>query len=119
MNALLEPISRTESLLELPRRFGVVQPHEVIWFGLSPIKEESAVEAYKDLDLGLGGNFIMGFADVLLERGQNPYQLCFYSFFTSIKLMSTLKKKGVRATGLIRENRTDRCPLMNTEHGKK
>ncbi|XP_029409603.1 piggyBac transposable element-derived protein 1, partial [Nannospalax galili] len=80
--------------------------------------QESAVEADKDLDLGLGGNLIMCFVDILLERGQYPYHLCFDSFFTSSKLMSALKK-GVRATGLIHENRTNKCPLMNAEHMKE
>lgn len=89
----------------------------LVWF--EPYQEESTMEADKDLDLGLGGNLVMNFADVLLERGQYPYHLCFDSFFTSVKLVSALKKKGVRATGSIRENRTEKCPLMNAEHMKK
>ncbi|XP_034841708.1 piggyBac transposable element-derived protein 1 [Mirounga leonina] len=89
----------------------------LVWF--EPYQEESTVMVDKDLDLGLGGNLVMHFADVLLERGQYPYHLCFDSFFTSVKLVSALKKKGVRATGTIRENRTDKCPLMNAEHMRK
>ncbi|XP_059794088.1 piggyBac transposable element-derived protein 1 [Balaenoptera ricei] len=89
----------------------------LVWF--EPYQEESTMMAGKDLDLGLGGNLVMNFADVLLERGQYPYHLCFDSFFTSVKLMSALKKKGVRATGTIRENRTEKCPLMSAEHTKK
>ncbi|XP_010634590.1 piggyBac transposable element-derived protein 1 isoform X2 [Fukomys damarensis] len=89
----------------------------LVWF--EPYQEESTLEADKDLDLGLGGNLVMNFADVLLEKGQYPYHLCFDSFFTSVKLMSALKKKGVRATGSIRENRTEKCPIMNVEHMKK
>ncbi|XP_005399025.1 PREDICTED: piggyBac transposable element-derived protein 1 isoform X2 [Chinchilla lanigera] len=89
----------------------------LVWF--EPYQEESTLEADEDLDLGLGGNLVMNFADVLLEKGQYPYHLCFDSFFTSVKLMSALKKKGVRATGSIRENRTGKCPLMNAEHMKK
>lgn len=89
----------------------------LVWF--EPYQEESTLEADKDLDLGLGGNLVMNFADVLLEKGQYPYHLCFDSFFTSVKLMSALKKKGVRATGSIRENRTEKCPIMNAEHMKK
>ncbi|XP_057555950.1 piggyBac transposable element-derived protein 1 isoform X2 [Hippopotamus amphibius kiboko] len=89
----------------------------LVWF--EPYQEESTMMAGKDLDLGLGGNLVMNFADVLLERGQYPYHLCFDSFFTSIKLMSALKKKGVRATGTIHENRTEKCPLMSAEHMKK
>ncbi|XP_004416764.1 PREDICTED: piggyBac transposable element-derived protein 1 isoform 2 [Odobenus rosmarus divergens] len=89
----------------------------LVWF--EPYQEESTVMVDKDLDLGLGGNLVMHFADVLLERGQYPYHLCFDSFFTSVKLVSALKKKGVRATGTIRENRTEKCPLMNAEHMRK
>ncbi|EPY75408.1 piggyBac transposable element-derived protein 1 [Camelus ferus] len=89
----------------------------LVWF--EPYQEESTVMAGKDLDLGVGGNLVMKFADVLLERGHYPYHLCFDSFFTSVKLVSALKKKGVRATGTIRENRTEKCPLMNAEHMKK
>ncbi|XP_078224191.1 piggyBac transposable element-derived protein 1 isoform X4 [Callithrix jacchus] len=89
----------------------------LVWF--EPYQEESAVKVDEDPDLGLGGNLVMNFADVLLERGQYPYHLCFDSFFTSVKLLSALKKKGVRATGTILENRTEKCPLMNVEHMKK
>ncbi|KAM9665765.1 piggyBac transposable element-derived protein 1 [Trichechus inunguis] len=89
----------------------------LVWF--EPYQEQSTVMADKDLDLGIGGNLVMNFADVLLERGQYPYHLCFDSFFTSVKLMSALKKKGLRATGAIRENRTEKCPLMDAEHMKK
>ncbi|XP_054421031.1 piggyBac transposable element-derived protein 1 [Pteronotus mesoamericanus] len=89
----------------------------LVWF--EPHQEESTIAADKDLDLGLGGNLVMHFADVLLERGQHPYHLCFDGFFTSVKLVSALKKKGVRATGTIRENRMEKCPLMNAEHMKK
>ncbi|XP_039723144.1 piggyBac transposable element-derived protein 1 isoform X2 [Pteropus medius] len=89
----------------------------LVWF--EPYQEELTMVADKDLDLGLGGNLVMNFADILLERGQYPYYLCFGSFFTSVKLVSALKKKGVRATGTIRENRTEKCPLMNAEHMKK
>ncbi|XP_021571044.1 piggyBac transposable element-derived protein 1 [Carlito syrichta] len=89
----------------------------LVWF--EPYQEESTMKADEDLDLGLGGSLVMNFADILLERGQYPYHLCFDSFFTSVKLVSALKKKGVRATGTIHENRTEKCPLMNAEHMKK
>ncbi|KAL6092233.1 hypothetical protein STEG23_026761 [Scotinomys teguina] len=89
----------------------------LVWF--EPYQEDSAVETDKELNLGLGGNLIMNFADVLLQKGHYPYHLCFDSFFTSVKLMAALKKKGMKATGSIRENRTEKCPLMNIEHMKK
>ncbi|XP_045860697.1 piggyBac transposable element-derived protein 1 [Meles meles] len=89
----------------------------LVWF--EPYQEDAAVTVGKDVDLGLGGKLVLHFADVLLERGQYPYHLCFDSFFTSIQLVSALKKKGLKATGTIRENRTEKCPLMNAEHMRK
>ncbi|KAF6293429.1 piggyBac transposable element derived 1 [Rhinolophus ferrumequinum] len=89
----------------------------LVWF--EPHQEESPMTADEDIDLGLGGNLVMNFADVLLERGQYPYHLCFGSFFTSVRLVSALKKKGVRTTGTICENGTEKCPLMNAKHMKK
>ncbi|XP_012590099.1 PREDICTED: piggyBac transposable element-derived protein 1 [Condylura cristata] len=88
----------------------------LVWF--EPYQEESAL-ATRDPELGLGGNLVLNFADVLLERGHYPYHLCFDGFFTSVKLMSTLKKKGVKATGIIQENRTEKCPLMDAEQMKQ
>lgn len=89
----------------------------LVWF--EPYQEDSAAETDEELDLGLGGNLIMSFAADLLQKGHYPYPLCFDGFFTSVKLMSALKKKGVKATGSIHENRTEKCPLMNVEHMKK
>ncbi|XP_043855522.1 piggyBac transposable element-derived protein 1 [Dromiciops gliroides] len=89
----------------------------LVWF--EPYQGEPILKADKDHDLGLGGQLVMNFADVLLERGQYPYHICFDNFFTSIKLISALKKKGVKATGAIRDNRTEKCPFMNAENMKK
>ncbi|XP_027814842.1 piggyBac transposable element-derived protein 1 [Ovis aries] len=88
----------------------------LVWF--EPHQEEATLMAGKDPDLGFGGNLVMNFANVLLARGQYPYHLCFDGFFTSVTLVSALKKKGVRATGTIRESRTEKCPLMSAEHMK-
>ncbi|XP_045706653.1 LOW QUALITY PROTEIN: piggyBac transposable element-derived protein 1 [Phyllostomus hastatus] len=95
---------------------GTTRQGYLVWF--EPHQEESTMTADKDLDLGLGGNLVMRFADALLERGQHPYHLCFDGFFTSVKLMSALRKKGLRATGAIRENRMEKCPLVNAAHMK-
>ena len=93
------------SLFKLAIKFGVVQlttQGYLVWF--EPYQEDSGVD--KELDLGPGGNLIMSFADVLLEKGHHPYHLSFDSFFTPVKLMSALKKKGVKATGSLFENKT-------------
>ncbi|XP_006902704.1 PREDICTED: piggyBac transposable element-derived protein 1 [Elephantulus edwardii] len=89
----------------------------LVWF--EPYQEESTVKVDKDLELGVGGNLVMSFADALLGKGQYPYHLCFDSFYTSVKLVSALKKRGLRATGAIRENKIEKNPLMNAEHMKK
>ncbi|KAM6184938.1 piggyBac transposable element-derived protein 1 [Rhynchocyon petersi] len=65
----------------------------LVWF--EPYQEEAIMKADTDLDLGSGGNLVMNFADVLLKKGQYPYHLCFDSFFTSIELVSALKKRGI------------------------
>ncbi|XP_072497054.1 piggyBac transposable element-derived protein 1 [Notamacropus eugenii] len=88
----------------------------LVWF--EPYQGEPVLKTEKDHDLGLGGKLVMNFANVLLERGQHPYHICFDNFFTSIKLISALKKKGVKATGAIRDNRTEKCPFMNSENIK-
>ena len=41
------------------------------------------------------------------------------NFFNSVKLVTTLKDKLVKATGAIRENRTEKCPLTSNEALKK
>lgn len=52
------------NLLESAIKLGAVQPRRVIRFGWSPVKKIPLM-ADKDLDLGLGGNLVMGSADVL------------------------------------------------------
>ncbi|XP_044529027.1 piggyBac transposable element-derived protein 1 [Gracilinanus agilis] len=89
----------------------------LIWF--EPYQTEPVLKTAKDQDLGLGEKLAMNFADVLLERGQHPYHIYFDHFFTSIKLISALKKKGVKATGKIHDNRTEKCPFINAENIKK
>ncbi|XP_068932802.1 piggyBac transposable element-derived protein 1 [Petaurus breviceps papuanus] len=96
---------------------GATSQGYLVWF--EPYQGEPVLKAEKDHDLGLGGKLVMNFADVLLERGQYPYHICFDNFFTSIKLIAALKKKGVKATGAIRDNKTEKCPFMNTENMKK
>ncbi|KAM9005544.1 piggyBac transposable element-derived protein 1 [Sarcophilus harrisii] len=96
---------------------GATSQGYLVWF--EPYQGEPVLKEDKDYDLGLGGKLVMNFADVLLERGQHPYHICFDNFFTSIKLISALKKKGVKATGAIRDNRTEKCPFMNAENMKK
>ena len=47
------------------------------------------------------------------------YHIFFNKVFASVKLMSILKKKGVKATGTVHEYRTGRCPLEHPKELKK
>nr|XP_036864703.1 piggyBac transposable element-derived protein 2 isoform X2 [Manis javanica] len=72
-----------------------------------------------DRGLDLAGSMVVRFVDALQERGHLPYHIFFDKVFTSVKLMSILKKKGVKATGTVREYRTERCPLKDPKELKK
>ena len=68
---------------------------------------------------GLGENLVLKFADILHEHAPKPFHLCFDNFFTSVKLMEALSEKSIKATGTIRENRQEKCPLKKKEVMKK
>lgn len=51
---------------------------------------------------------------------QNSHVVFFDNFFTNYQLVSDLSKQGIRACGIIRENRSGHCPLIiNKEMQKK
>ena len=57
----------------------------------------------------------------LLEAVGDPaeHTVYFDNFFTSHTLLIDLKEKGWRATGTVRDNRTNRCPLKPVAEMKK
>ncbi|KAF2893238.1 hypothetical protein ILUMI_12929 [Ignelater luminosus] len=57
----------------------------------------------------------------LLEDIQNPndHAVFFDNFFTNCDILIHLKSIGFRATGTMRENRTDKCPLLNSKELSK
>ncbi|XP_071056085.1 piggyBac transposable element-derived protein 2-like [Onthophagus taurus] len=57
----------------------------------------------------------------LMKYIPNPrnHEFFFDNYFTSYPLMVYLKGKGIRATGTIRENRTQKCPTMDSKTMKK
>lgn len=68
--------------------------------------------------LGMGGDTVMELLSILEER--RHHQTFFDNFFSSFQLLAALRQKGFFATGTVRENRTNNCPLENTkEIGKK
>ncbi|XP_065320355.1 piggyBac transposable element-derived protein 3-like [Gordionus sp. m RMFG-2023] len=62
-------------------------------------------------EYGLGGNVIIK----LLKALQKPnyHKIYFDNFFTSFKLLSYLKQMGYFATGTVRDNRIEHCPVKS------
>uniref|UniRef100_A0A2K5Q526 PiggyBac transposable element derived 2 n=1 Tax=Cebus imitator TaxID=2715852 RepID=A0A2K5Q526_CEBIM len=87
----------------------------LVWFEPS----QGTLFTKPDRSLDLGGSMVVKFVDALQERGFLPYHIFFDKVFTSVKLMSILRKKGVKATGTVREYRTERCPLKDPKELKK
>jgi len=69
-----------------------------------------------DSSLGLGGSVIV---DLMAELPEAKYQLFFDNFFTSIRLLNTLSDMSIGATGTVRVNRTEKCPVTPPEQLKK
>ncbi|XP_062950297.1 LOW QUALITY PROTEIN: piggyBac transposable element-derived protein 2-like [Cynocephalus volans] len=87
----------------------------LVWFEPS----QGTLFTKPDRGLDLGGSMVIKFVDALQERGSLPYHIFFDKVFTSVKLMSILRKKGVKATGTVHEYRTERCPLKDSKELKK
>lgn len=70
-------------------------------------------------DFGLGGDVVL----TLIELGKLPAQsgikIYFDNFFTSLSLMRHLRELGYYATGTIRANRVENCPLKDVNQFKK
>uniref|UniRef100_A0A0P6J4J2 PiggyBac transposable element-derived protein 2 isoform a n=1 Tax=Heterocephalus glaber TaxID=10181 RepID=A0A0P6J4J2_HETGA len=78
----------------------------LVWFEPS----QGTLFTRPERGLDLGGSMVLRFVDALRARGCLPYHVFFDKVFTSVKLMSILREKGIKATGTVREHRTDRCP---------
>jgi len=70
-----------------------------------------------DQQLGLGGSVVVDLIHGLPEGLK--YNLYFDNFFTSMQLLDHLTARGVGATGTLRANRTDKCPLITPADMKK
>ena len=60
--------------------------------------------------LGLGGSVVK---DLISELPQFPFHLTFDNYFTSLPLLADLAANGIGATGTIRKNRVENCPLRD------
>ena len=66
---------------------------------------------------GLGGEVVLDFLDILSKSALLKKIFLFTPtiFFTSVGLLEEVTKKGHRATGTIRSNRTEKCPFSNNK----
>jgi Transposase IS4 len=63
--------------------------------------------------LGMGGSVIV---DLIAELpSDRPYRLYFDNLFTSLKLVDILTERGIGATGTVRVNRIEKCPLVDVK----
>ena len=89
----------------------------LVWF--DPYQGKVDSSRTQENNLGLGGNLVTKCADVLASLVRKFFHLCYDNFFNSVKLVTTLKAKFVKATGTIRENKTEKCPLIYNDALKK
>lgn len=67
-----------------------------------------------DSDTGpLGTRVICQLTDIIQQCER--HEIYFDNFFTSVNVLSMLKNKNLKATGTVRETRTNKCPLMNSK----
>lgn len=90
----------------------------VLWF--DPYQGHATVISSAYRQLGLGSAVVLRFADFLQVRYPDaPFHLFFDNFFSSIPLFQELGRRGLKATGTIREDRTKNCPLPSNKDFKK
>lgn len=66
-----------------------------------------------DKEVGMTGSVVL---DLISELpADRPYLLYFDNLFTSLKLIDHLTKKGIGATGTVRVNRVEKCPLLDVK----
>nr|CAI5834681.1 unnamed protein product [Callosobruchus analis] len=75
------------------------------------LSDNSGAQNQTHSNLGLGGDVVMSLLSVV-KKPVN-HQIFFDNFFSSFKLFVHLKNNGYFATGTIRENRTNKCPMEN------
>lgn len=60
----------------------------------------------------------------MLDRLESQYpgrkfSLIFDNFFTSMRILEVIKERGHSATGTVRSNRIEKCPLSNAKQFQK
>lgn len=70
--------------------------------------------------MGLGESVVFFFANILKTTfSYLNISLFFDNFFTSAKLIRRLGQEGIGATGTVRDNRTEKCKLIDVPRMKK
>lgn len=71
-------------------------------------------------DTGLGEHVVTKLTNtVKTEYPDTPFSVYCDNFFTCPSLLSSLQEKNVKITGTARQNRIDKCPLMDAKSCKK
>lgn len=79
-------------------------------YNFSPYVGKSEVEQGP-----LGQRVISKLTSVLHKDDIEDYEIFFDNFFTSVPTLIMLKDRKLKASGTVRENRTNKCPLMNSK----
>ena len=67
----------------------------LVWF--DPYQGKVDSSRTQENNLGLAGNLVINFVDVLASFGRKFFHLCYDNFFNSLKLVTTLEAKFVKA----------------------
>nr|CAI5851347.1 unnamed protein product [Callosobruchus analis] len=79
--------------------------------------DNTKIDKKKTSALPLGSKVVLQMLDVVAFP--SDHEIFFDNYFASYSLMQTLKEKGFRATGTVRENRIKKCPLLPSNPIKK
>ena len=99
-----------------PIRFGYK-----VWSLNTPVGYCIQLDPYQgagvtDPQLGLGGSVVV---NLVSKLPTGSYVLYFDNFFTSLKLLQHLTDRGIQATGTVRSNRIENCPVTSVDVLKK
>lgn len=95
-----------------PIRFGYKQ-----WVMATPLGYAICLSPYQgasagfDRSLGLGHSVVLDLVQKLPDG--LPFHIFFDNFFTGLPLLEDLATRKLRATGTIRNNRVEKCPVKN------
>lgn len=96
---------------------GATSEGYVVW--IEPYQGAKSEINPKYRDHGLGPSVILQYADVISSLEKQPYHIFCDNFFTNVPLGVELKRRNIRITGTIRDNRTSKCPNINSTEIKK